>query len=498
MEKSNTGNTNFVLLSIVAVVAIVGIIIMVSSSSQQAVSNTYRTTAENSNTALSDVAAADTAGQAIRVVEQDSPRSCTDTDGGIDYYVKGTVTLVGRNYSTVTKTDFCRNYNSSTLVENYCNGTRAERIEYVCPQGCENGKCKNNEPPLLLLSLGESTTLNYGGTYYTINFDNYEDPSLENYGNYVANIRVNGQPHNVRQYEYAVIDGLRLYAKDMFISNIIGNDADLYLVLPYDECNSYNNYCQGDLCGDGILMTNEQCDSSKDLPRQLPLSCGLLGFDSGTINCGTTCEMEYDCYNYTVVCGNNYREDYGEIDEQCDGDDLGYIDTMYIPLEYQVSKTVLFQGDYYELTFLGRNDDGNSIVIKINDQIEVILIRDYSTVSGVIVSFDTYDPDNITIRLSANPVTCDYLVNGYGDLGCTGQCQYDLNQCYAYNNSCTDSDGEDYYAEGDIYGVYNGEHFYNNDDCIDTTQLIEYICSSNAPSSVTYQCPAGCSDNACI
>ena len=63
--------------------------------------------------------------------------TCTDSDGGINYNIKGTVTdLNGDPYDDICLTD------SKTLRERSCNtdGTVTSQ-EYSCPQSCQNGAC---------------------------------------------------------------------------------------------------------------------------------------------------------------------------------------------------------------------------------------------------------------------------------------------------------------------------------------------------------------------
>lgn len=57
--------------------------------------------------------------------------SCTDSDGGQNYDVKGT---------TNTNTDFC---SATTLYEYYCSGDSVVSTTYSCPDGktCDDGKC---------------------------------------------------------------------------------------------------------------------------------------------------------------------------------------------------------------------------------------------------------------------------------------------------------------------------------------------------------------------
>lgn len=61
---------------------------------------------------------------------------CSDSDQGIDEYIKGTVT-----YGTAVYTDSCLSYN--VVYEYYCEGGEAKQKQIVCPEGmdCEDGYC---------------------------------------------------------------------------------------------------------------------------------------------------------------------------------------------------------------------------------------------------------------------------------------------------------------------------------------------------------------------
>jgi len=124
MEHKDTKN-NLFLLTIVGIVAIVAIVILVASSG----SRTYT---------LSE----DSTGEASRVAT--AKPYCSDSDGGIKYYIKGTVTYFnGRTTSYYP--DYCMNYNG-TLREYYCNNGRVayrSPLPSECPQGCLNGACRN-------------------------------------------------------------------------------------------------------------------------------------------------------------------------------------------------------------------------------------------------------------------------------------------------------------------------------------------------------------------
>ena len=73
---------------------------------------------------------------------------CTDSDGGKDYYVKGTTSNTGyvkdEGIKTFFATDGCwppPYAGSNNLAEQYCIGDGAFVITYKCPNGCLDGAC---------------------------------------------------------------------------------------------------------------------------------------------------------------------------------------------------------------------------------------------------------------------------------------------------------------------------------------------------------------------
>ncbi|MBU1164826.1 hypothetical protein KKA15_04675 [Patescibacteria group bacterium] len=66
------------------------------------------------------------------------PENCVDTDGGTDYYTKGTAT---KGSSSVT--DYCAE-DGTILHEKYCDsGGNMKAKTYNCDNGCSNGACLN-------------------------------------------------------------------------------------------------------------------------------------------------------------------------------------------------------------------------------------------------------------------------------------------------------------------------------------------------------------------
>ena len=68
--------------------------------------------------------------------------ACSDSDNGIDYYVKGTATYANRN---VQYTDYCVVRTGSGLPkwinEYYCSAEVLMSKRYLCENGCENSAC---------------------------------------------------------------------------------------------------------------------------------------------------------------------------------------------------------------------------------------------------------------------------------------------------------------------------------------------------------------------
>lgn len=68
--------------------------------------------------------------------------TCTDSDGGKNYYVKGDVTwcIYGiEDEGCALHTDMCKDEN--VVLEYYCQENELRGVNFECPNGCENGAC---------------------------------------------------------------------------------------------------------------------------------------------------------------------------------------------------------------------------------------------------------------------------------------------------------------------------------------------------------------------
>ena len=73
-------------------------------------------------------------------------QTCTDSDGGLNYYVKGTCTscnIQGGFCSAMI--DTC---SAKTLTECYCEGNNIASINNLCPNGCNDGACISGNPKI--------------------------------------------------------------------------------------------------------------------------------------------------------------------------------------------------------------------------------------------------------------------------------------------------------------------------------------------------------------
>jgi hypothetical protein len=95
---------------------------------------------------------------------------CTDTDGGKDYFTKGTVTR-----GTTTYTDLCY-ANMGKVFEYYCKEDGTSTGEwYACPNGCaDNGACKPSTQPSITVTspnggeqwkVGETHNITWNSSY---------------------------------------------------------------------------------------------------------------------------------------------------------------------------------------------------------------------------------------------------------------------------------------------------------------------------------------------
>ncbi len=154
----------------------------------------------------------------------DISSACTDSDGGKNYDVKGTITLDNGD----VKTDSCSDY--KLLNEYYCNNNVGSLETYNCPYQCSDGKCVAQS------NSGTGTGLN--GSYYdnidftnlklnridpTINFDWRQNAPHSSMGNDTFSIRWEGMVEAQYTETYTFYElsnnGARVYINNQLVVN---------------------------------------------------------------------------------------------------------------------------------------------------------------------------------------------------------------------------------------------------------------------------------------
>jgi hypothetical protein len=158
MEVKDNKN-NLFLLTIVAIVAIVAIVIMIASSGLRTY-NLSEDTVGEASIATSTQFVTDGKSSITRVPTPVITASCTDTDNGKNYGIKGTVAYTYGSRKD-SKSDYCRKYNSATLSEQYCKSGKLASTDYKCSYGCIDGACKEHASNLVTQTISLTTGWNY-------------------------------------------------------------------------------------------------------------------------------------------------------------------------------------------------------------------------------------------------------------------------------------------------------------------------------------------------
>jgi len=133
--------------------------------------------------------------------------TCTDTDGGQDYFAQGTVSGVFENGQGFTRTDSCTA--PSALLEWYCSQSFPEPTSagYYCPNGCLNGTClPSTDPtciPANLISYFESIPGTLGESFgYKIGIEGTQPVSVS-----ITNLPSGLGYYTIRGQTSYIIDG---------------------------------------------------------------------------------------------------------------------------------------------------------------------------------------------------------------------------------------------------------------------------------------------------
>jgi len=214
-----------------------------------------------------------------------SSANCTDSDGGINFNVKGTVQTKD-SISTGSYYDLCWN-GGNELHEWSCNGTQAKETIYACPDGCQDGACikiVNTENNAYTVTIRASDP----SDFYTRDWNIFTyDPT----GTYIGNGKwSSGTPLKTSYYTRSGTWSVNF------------NSGTYYLVIGQTGGESYGSY-SGEISISGVSMQFTNADINHAIKFNVPLqenannkcvnhaqcsqACDNLGIDSkwmGSVN----------------------------------------------------------------------------------------------------------------------------------------------------------------------------------------------------------------------
>lgn len=377
---------------------------------------------------------------------------CTDSDGGLDYGVKGTTTLRSDVY-----VDYCNHAgvvsecsgSECYLNEHYCysDSKVGQKSDIVCPNGCKDGTCVKGEDC-------KAVTVDYEGfidcIYNGRNCKSLYD--LNGDGVYSAE---RDATNCFNKYYYGKTTTTICTDTDVGKNyNVIGETVE-------KNCNG--NYCY-------TSSTDDLCNSQSSLRE---LFCGSDGKRYGE---------DYNCPNGCVggVC---ISESPGV---QC-------LDS--------ISQIIIIDEDY---TY----DSNGKIYVQVKRGSKDINIK------GIAFVVDSNLVDKKYDVLGVNEERV-YVLNGSGSVveiapivevnGVESVCAISSSvELKKKEASCTDSDGGlNYYVKGSATDLTENEGFTTQiDSCSGNFVLNEISCVSDCEESCIllepYNCPNGCEDGACV
>ena len=89
-----------------------------------------------------------------------SPTTCSDSDGGLNYYTQGKVTSCNLGMTLICNVLYDSCQHNGNLREYYCDGQQAKYVDYTCPYGCGNGAClkEAKKPDLTITNISFTPT----------------------------------------------------------------------------------------------------------------------------------------------------------------------------------------------------------------------------------------------------------------------------------------------------------------------------------------------------
>ena len=425
-------------------------------------------------------------------------QTCTDSDGGINYYVKGCVTVCTYTDTGGSCGSSCDACVGTELTEGYCKNNEGKTVKYQCPYGCENGACLQQGQTTTTTTTSTTTTTipvicgdnicNGKETCYSCPQDcnnkcATNKPAYCIDGNSVSRCDLCGCPEG---YDTCLDsgccnkkicsdsdDGLNYYVKGNVSS---GSETICALGGSGGAGSPINDTCSGN------ILRERYCDennNSKYLDYTCPYGCenGACLQQGQTTTTTITSTTTIPTTTTTVpICSGNV-----------------YLSLSPNPVQMSSDVHVTISG----------TDCSNYVFAK-DSCYEVNPCLGMSC--GAAPGKDVYCKCQFTSPDTIGSYTYYACIdkNKDGDYDDTGESDSEI--LSVVRKTCEDSDnGIDYYTKGTVVVCTYTESDLGGggscgaaeDSCADNF-LTEGYCENNERKAVKYQCPYGCEDGACI
>lgn len=453
------------------------------------------------------------------------PETCTDSDGGIEYYEKGTTTL-----GALGKTDSCYATGASVkgVTEYYCENNEIKSIDYACPG----------------IDIGDGTIVRcqYGAC-------------IEDADDYIVDKDCIDSDGGKDYYEKGILTDNKGYTYEDYCTNDNPTVNLLERFCAADGTKSSIGYLCPNGCEDGACIeVTGTCSDSDGGIEYFEKGITTIGSETKTDYCygkGASsagviefyCDdneiksVEYDC-PYIDLETHDACEDGACVEEQCfdsdDGKDIftkGYIMIGYYDRCYDsqsVYETYCENSKPYMTIIACGGDciDGKCLTQEelgcTDSDGDNYFVKGEATGSDDLTTTDRCTTPNEDHATEDCPVGEECLLAeavchvGKANtvfIPCPNGCEDGA--CIETDAECYDTDGgEDYYNKGSVF-TPDGS-FYENDACVIESQdgniniltpiydydktdlLMEKVCENGEPKSIFYECPNGCNAGYCI
>ncbi|MBW2996229.1 hypothetical protein KY332_02905 [Candidatus Woesearchaeota archaeon] len=465
---------------------------------------------------------------------------CTDTDGGMDYYTKGT--CVDSNAYPTGATDHCQvDEGVMHLYEMYCHSEyECHSAEgYECPNGCADGAC-------IPTNVEDCTTVPFqdadrDGCHAGLDSDcggieGVNDPSPEitcfdGIDNDCDGM-IDGDDDDLScQKECTDSDDGRQYYKEGSIFGCLGTGCTVPVV---------------DSCVDGVILEEGYCDKEtmKFEEYSCPNGCeGTACVSDFAVNGCKAIELNTNVVDgqifFDVLAGNGTEfTQFGEADT-----------TDHIPMSDDENPTFVYDADLHGLFIVSdvlakntyfmevtriNNEDGIDFknvvtglvwddvkagdIFSVGESIVEVIDYDASIENSVTIKlYDAYmnrvyTADGREILLTAGGSLPNEIYKMWVNEADGGQTVYYFeweDGCAVIENivsvpvpieECTDTDGgRNYYEAGSVYTCAGDLCVIPvADSCIDGFTLQEGFCDKETMQFEEHTCPNGCENGACV